>query len=188
MRRDGKGQPHIHPGGIALDGRIHKLLDLGKVDDLVELAVDLGLLHAEDGAVEIDVLAPGELGMEAGADLQQAADAALDLDLAAGGGGDARQDFEQGALAGAVAADDAKDLALADLEADVAQGPQLAADAVAVVGLADLEQGVGPAAGLGPPAVEVLAQGAAADEAEAVVLAEVFDLDDDGHGFGVRGS
>ena len=89
--------------------------------------------------------------MEASADLQQAADAALDLDLAAGGGGDARQDLEQGALAGAVAADDAEDLALADLEADVAQGPEFAADAVAVVGLADLEQGVGPAARLGSP-------------------------------------
>ena len=50
-----------------------------------------------------------------------------------------------------LAPDDAEDFALADLEADVAQGPQLAADAVAVVGLADLEQGVGPAAGLGPP-------------------------------------
>ena len=45
----------------------------------------------------------------------------------------------------------AEDLALADLEADVAQGPEFAADAVAVVGVADLEQGVGPAAGLGPP-------------------------------------
>ncbi len=36
--------------------------------------------------------------MEAGADLQQAADAALDLDLAAGGGGDAGEDLEQGAF------------------------------------------------------------------------------------------
>ena len=51
--------------------------------------------------------------MEAGADLQQAADPALDLDLATGGGGDPRQDLEQGAVAGAVAADDAEDFALA---------------------------------------------------------------------------
>ena len=77
--------------------------------------------------------------MEAGADLQQAADAALNLDLAAGGGGDAREDFEQGAFAGAIAADDAEDLALANLEADVAQGPEFATDAVAVVGVADFE-------------------------------------------------
>jgi len=108
--------------------------------------------------------------MEAGADLQQAADAALDLDLAAGGGDDAREGLEHGAFAGAVAADNAEDLALADLEADVAQGPQLAADAVAVVGVADLEQRVGPAARLRPPTVEVFAQGAAADGAETLVF------------------
>ncbi len=66
--------------------------------------------------------------MEAGADLQQAADAPADLDLAGGGGGDAREDLEPGALAGAVAADDAdeadeaEDFALLDLEADIARG------------------------------------------------------------------
>ena len=35
---------------------------------------------------------------------------------------------------------------------------------------------------------EVLAQGAAADEAEAVVFAEVFELDDDGHLGKVKGA
>ncbi len=54
--------------------------------------------------------------MEAGHHLQQAADAPLDLDLTGCGGGDARQDLGQGALAGAVAADDAGDFARADLE------------------------------------------------------------------------
>jgi hypothetical protein len=37
----------------------------------------------------------------------------------------------------------AKELALAHLEADIAQGPQLAANALAVVGAADFEQGGG---------------------------------------------
>ena len=106
---------------------------------------------------------------------------------------DARGDLEQGALAGALAADDAEDLALLDLKADIAQGPELAAFAVAVVFLPDLEQRVGPPARLGLPAVQVFAQGAAADEAEAVVFAEVFDLDDGAHegqvsGFWVLGS
>ena len=66
------------PLRIALDRRVEELLDLGEGDDLVELASDLGPRHAEDGAVEIDVLAAGELGMKAGADLEQARDAALD--------------------------------------------------------------------------------------------------------------
>ncbi len=42
MRRDGEGQAHVHPGGIALDRRIEEPLDLGEGDDLVELAPDLG--------------------------------------------------------------------------------------------------------------------------------------------------
>ena len=43
--------------------------------------------------------------------------------MAGWGGGDAAQDLEQGALAGAVAADDAEHFAALDLEGDVAQGP-----------------------------------------------------------------
>ena len=41
MRRDGKRQPHIHAGRIALHRRIEKPLDLGERDDLVELFADL---------------------------------------------------------------------------------------------------------------------------------------------------
>ena len=78
MRRHREGEPHLHAAGIALDRRVDELLDPGEVDDLVELSPDLGAAHAEDGAVEIDVLAPGEFGMKAGADFEQAGDAALD--------------------------------------------------------------------------------------------------------------
>ena len=70
------------PRRIALHRRVEELLDLGKGDDLVELAPDLGARHAEDRAVEIDVLAAGQFGMEAGADLEQAGDAAPDGDAA----------------------------------------------------------------------------------------------------------
>jgi hypothetical protein len=45
-------------------------------------------------------IAAGQLGVEAGADLEQAADAAEQLDAAAGRLGDARQDLEECALAG----------------------------------------------------------------------------------------
>ena len=112
MRRDGEGEAHIHAGGIALDRRVEELLDLGKGDDLVEFPADLGAAHAEDRAVEIDVLAAGQFGMKAGADFQQARDAAAQGDAPGGRLGDAAEDLEQRALAGAVAADDAEDLAL----------------------------------------------------------------------------
>ena len=67
------------PLRVALDRRVEELLDLGEGDDLVELARDLARRHAEDRAVEEDVLAAGELGVKAGADLEQAADAAVDI-------------------------------------------------------------------------------------------------------------
>ena len=53
------------------------------------------LRHAQDRAVEVDVLAAGQLGVEAGADLQQAADPAVDLGAPGGRLGDAGEDLEQ---------------------------------------------------------------------------------------------
>ena len=78
--RDREGQPDVHPAGVALHRRVEELLDLGEGDDLVELAGDLGLPHPEDRAVEVDVLAAGQLGVEAGADLQERGDPAPEPD------------------------------------------------------------------------------------------------------------
>ena len=53
-------------------------LDLGELDDLVEAGAAISrALHAEDRAVQEDVLAAGELGVEAGADLEQRPDPAV---------------------------------------------------------------------------------------------------------------
>ena len=79
---------------------------------VVEALLDLSALHAEDRPVQIDVLAAGELRVEARSDLEQAADAAANLDAARGRRGDAREDLEQRRLAGAVSPDDAEHLAL----------------------------------------------------------------------------
>ena len=49
--------------------------------------------------------------MKAGADFQQAGDAAIDRNPAGGGFGDAAEDLEQGRLAGAIAANDADSVA-----------------------------------------------------------------------------
>src|SRR5438094_7302021 len=106
------------------DRRLQESFDLGEGDDLVELAIDLAPLHTEDRAIEIDVLAAGQLGVEAGADFEQTADAAGDLDLALGRLGDTREDLEQRALAGAVAADDTDHFAAVHVEAHVLQGPE----------------------------------------------------------------
>ncbi len=152
MRGHGEGQPHVHPARIALHRRVDELLDPREVDDLVELPAHLLAAHAQDRPVQVDVLPARQLRVEAGADLQQAGDPALDLDHARGRGGDPREDLQQRALAGAVPADDAQDLALLDLEADVFERPDGLALAVGLVFLADPEQRVGLLAQLRPGA------------------------------------
>ncbi len=166
MRGDREGETHVHAARIPFHRRVDELGDLGEGDDLVELAADLGAAHAEDGAVEEDVLAARELGMEAGADLEQRGDAAAQAGAAGGGLGDAGKDLEERGLARAVAADDADDLAGRDIERDVAEGPELGLVRRGPAAEAVLEPG------------EFLAQGSGADAAEMVALGEVADLDD----------
>ena len=67
---------------------------------------------------------PRQIGMKAGADLEQRADPAIQVGEAFVGIGDARQDLQQRALARAVAADDADDGAGFHFEGDVFQGPE----------------------------------------------------------------
>ena len=106
-----------------MTGRVDEALDAGERHHLVEAAGDLGALHAQDGAVEVNVLAAGQLRVEAGADFEQAADPSADFCPALGRLGDARQNLEQRALAGTVVADHAEDLAGRNLQRDVAQRP-----------------------------------------------------------------
>ena len=82
--------------------------------------------HAVDRAAEIHVLPTGELGMEAGADLEEGADPAARPAHTRGRLGDPADDLEQRALPGAVATDDSERLAFPDDEVDVAERPDLA--------------------------------------------------------------
>ena len=131
MGGDGEGEPHRHAARVALDRRVEEALDVGEGDDLVEAAADLGAAHAEDRAVEEDVLAAGQLGVEAGPDLEQRADAAGHVGPARGRLGDPREDFQQRALAGAVVADQADDFAVLDRQRDRAAPRACAASSAA---------------------------------------------------------
>ena len=71
MRGHGKGQAHIHAAGVTLYGRVDEFAEFGEVHDLIESAIDLAFLHAQDGAVEEDILAAGQFGMKACAHLQE---------------------------------------------------------------------------------------------------------------------
>ena len=170
MGRHGEGQLDVHAAGIALHRGIDELLDLGKLDDLLQLARGLGPVHAQYRAVEVDVVPAAELGVEAGADLKQTGHAAPDANLALGGRGDAADQLQQRGFARAVAPQYRQSVAPLHSEAHVLQGPELLV--VGQVLLADLDVGVFLAAHTGEPAGQVAVQRAAADHAQAVLLGD----------------
>src|SRR5262245_55329694 len=106
-----------------LDGRIHKVFNLGKGDNLIELMVDLRLRHAQNGPAQVKVLTSGELRMEASTDLEQRPHPSPNLCASGGRPGDARENLQQRALARAVAPDDADELPTLDLERHILEGP-----------------------------------------------------------------
>src|SRR5262249_36605919 len=125
MGRNGEGEANVHAARVALDGRVDERLDACKLHDLVELARDLTPLHAEDRAVEIDVLPTGELRMEAGSDFEEAAHATVDLGPPAGRRRDPGENLEQRRLAGSVLPDHAEHLTLVDPQRHVVERPDL---------------------------------------------------------------
>ena len=161
MCGDGEPEAYGHATAVALHGGVQVAFATAKIHDFVELAGNLGAAHAHDGAVHVDVLAAGHLGVESGAHFEEARDAAPCADGAGGGGGHAAQQLEERALAGAVPADDSHDVALFHLEVDVLQCPHVFACALvrAVVDFAHLEVGVLAAQHLGlPEPVQVVAE------------------------------
>src|SRR5215510_8540673 len=82
---------------------------------------------AEQRPVEKNVFAPAQLGMKSGAEFQQRSYPAFHPDAPPGRLHNPRDELEQSALARAVVADDAHDLALAHFEAHVAQRLELLA-------------------------------------------------------------
>ena len=175
VRGDGERQFNEHTAGIALDRGIDEVADLGKFDDLSHLGVDLAAGHAQDRAVQVDVLAAGHFGMEAGTDLQHRRHASVQVDVARRGRGNMGQQLEQRGLARTVRADDADGLALVDGEADAVQRHKRRADE-ALVGTDQCVR-VFLAALARPPALQVAAQRAAADLAEPVLFFDILDAD-----------
>jgi hypothetical protein len=72
--RDCKRQARVHSCRISLHRGVQECADFGKRHDLIELALDLDLLHPKNGAIQKHVFAPGQLRMKARSNLQQAGD------------------------------------------------------------------------------------------------------------------
>src|ERR1700733_2515682 len=67
MDGNGESEAHDHPAGVGLDGLIDEVADLCESSDLVEAAVHFPIREAEDGSIQINIVATGKLRIETGA-------------------------------------------------------------------------------------------------------------------------
>src|SRR5258707_3564777 len=108
-----------------------EVADFGELFDFAESLVDLTRGQAQNRAVQIDVVASAEFRIKAGAELEQRRNTSGHRDRARGWQQNAGDHLQQRAFAGSVFANDTERLAGPDLEADVAQGPEVAMELVA---------------------------------------------------------
>ena len=122
MGDDGKGQAHDHAAGIVAHRLVDEVADIRKVHDGVVAGGDLVIAQPQDGGIQEDVLAPGEFGIEAAAQLQQGGHPSAGSHTACGGGQGPGDDLQERALARPVAPYDADTFASADGKVDMVQG------------------------------------------------------------------
>ena len=85
MSGHSEGEPHIHPGRIALYGGVDISLASREVNDLIEFGTYLRFSHPENRPVEIDILSSCQFGVKSCPNFQEGGDPPLHSDLAGGG-------------------------------------------------------------------------------------------------------
>src|SRR4051812_30848867 len=83
MDRHGKGKTNGHTARVSLDRLINKGPDLSEGFDILIAGVDFLGGKAQNGCVEINVVAAGEFGVEAGPEFEQRRHTSVDGDVAA---------------------------------------------------------------------------------------------------------
>ena len=175
----GKAKTDSHTGRVAFDRGVYIAFAAGEIDDLVQFGLDLITGHTEDGAVHEDVLPTRHLTVKTGSDFQERTYSTVGTDSAGGGACDAGEEFEQCALAGTILTDDTDDVTLLDLEIDVTECPDIVRGALGgtIVSLTYLQVRVFLMEDVGDPeAADVVTQGLGGDQAQAVLLAYMIEL------------
>ena len=121
MHGDGESQADIHAGGVGLDRLINELADSGELHDAIEARINLAPAETEHDAVDVDVLAAGDLRMEPRTELNERSDSSAHPYDAAARLENAGDDFQQRRFAGAVPSNDSKCLAALDDEGDITE-------------------------------------------------------------------
>ena len=102
-----------------LHRRVYELLDISKGHDVVEFSVDLRLPHSQDRTVQVDVLPSRKLTVKPCSHLEQGTEPAVNLRPSFRRLGDAGEDLQKRALAGAVFPNDSYYVTPLDLEGNV---------------------------------------------------------------------
>ena len=121
LNRHREREPDVHAGGVVLELELLELAQFGEVDDRVIARAGLARGEAHHDPVEHDVVARGEILVEADAELDEGRQAPVHPDSSAVDAVDAGQALQQRALAAPVAPGDPEELARAHVEGDVAQ-------------------------------------------------------------------
>src|SRR5262249_21321117 len=124
MSCHGKGQAKIHATAVALHRSIEKTFDVGERHDGVKFRFDLGLGHAENRAIEKDILASSQFRMKTGPHFKQARHPTAKNSPTSRRLGNPAQDLQKRGFSRPIASDDANHLAALDLEAHILQGPE----------------------------------------------------------------
>ena len=93
---DGECDARDHAGGEILHGHVYEIGQLGKLHNLLEVRVDELFGVAEESAVEVDVLARGELVVKTGTKLDERGDVAANDAVARGRLEHAGDDLQHG--------------------------------------------------------------------------------------------
>src|SRR5438876_294831 len=108
-----------------LERRIDELFDFGEGYNLVKLSPDFGFAHAKNRTAQKDVFTAREFGVKSSSDFEERAHPPAQLSEAAAWLRNSGKNLQKSALAGAVATDDSCYFALADIERNVLQRPDV---------------------------------------------------------------
>ncbi len=117
-----EAEPHVHSRGVRLHGLVDEVLEARERDDLGQLPLDLPAREPEHDAVDHDVLAPRDLRVEAGAELDEGRDFSVHREVPGRRLEEAGDELQERRLAAAVRPHDAERLAPRHRERDVREG------------------------------------------------------------------
>ena len=122
---NGKADAGHHAGGVVLERHIQKVFQLAELHDLVKFFVQILGRETQHRAVEVDVLAGGQVHIKARTQLDEGCDGAVDGHFALAGLVHTCNGLEQGGFARAVQSHKAVEIAGHDVQTHVLQRVEL---------------------------------------------------------------